>query len=259
MSEAWYEDLGQYDKPVSGFPLPRQSCAVLTYEKGGTTTGWRQGGWRDNSKLAVYPDANSNLRRFVTANRWGLIMESTGLCCIDIDDHSGQRMGFKSISHFDMPPTLAKRSRSGKGRHLYYWLPKNLKPADYIGILPEVDFKGKGITFFVKDMTLHNGLPPVYLPDGFARLVQSTQKKTEEKTKAMFVDAKNGLQRMDCPSGCYEPIPPGTRNDTLNAWGFGLMCNDWPNWDQHVVHRGKLSGMPDFEIETIVRSIRNAI
>jgi hypothetical protein len=99
----------------------------------------------------------------------------------------------------------------------------------------------------------------VLLPEGFAEVVRRAEAKALEKSKAMLLDAKNGLQREGCPSGCYDPIPPGSRNNTLNSWGFGLAVNDWPNWEAHIYHRGRLSGVSEAEIEQITRSIENAI
>lgn len=252
---AWYDDTAQYVEPTESFPLPKGSCATLVTGHG-TMSGWANDAWRNTDRFSVY-DPRSPLRRFVYNPQWGLIMASTGMCCIDIDDHDGRRTGFDSMERFDMPPTLAKISRSGRGRHLYYLMPQGMGVCDMIGVLPGVDWKARELTFFVRGVTLHNGLEPVELPEEFAVGIRWRMERHDE-VAARHV-ARPGGVRSGCPYLCRVPIPEGERNSTLNSWGYGLACNGWVDWYEHVNHRGRVSGLDRKEIQQIIRSIRNGI
>lgn len=63
-------------------------------------------------------------------------------------------------------------------------------------------------------------------------------------------------RRRGCPRRCSEPIERGRRNDTLFRWGRGL-SRSYNDWADHVVHRGRISGLDDREINGIIASINN--
>lgn len=253
----WFEDDSQYTHDPSSMISPDWPVIPLS-NRGKPIVQYGGGKWgEDRFRPRTAPEL---LERPLFA----LCMAGTGLMCLDIDRHQSDGVAtladWREEFHVGMPPTLATRSKSGTGYHLFYLKPETVR-RDVIGLriregesgASGLDVRATGlVSFCTRDgqgmiATPHNGLPVAPCPRWLELVL--TAKSRPEYIPAPFIGELRG-----CPGKCGQAIAEGQRNDTLFRWGLGL-SNSYDNWAEHVTHRGRASHLPEPEIRRIITSI----
>lgn len=273
----WYVDIEQYRRYAAASVVWGKHCRVipLADSEHEIRPTEKYGGdrWRDERfDPALHPEL---LERIL----FGLYMGSTRLVCLDIDAHHGDDKGngFTTLDRWraidpgiTLPPTLATVSRHGNGRHLFYRADDRLKREgrDVIGLnAGEPD--PTGLDLIVRGMvtfctmtvaslveTRSNGLPVADCPDWLDWLAwRNINARTMAKPAPR--PAHSATRRRGCPKACSQPIEKGRRNCDLYRWGCGISLS-YEDWPDHVRHRGEVSGLPEREIQGIIRSIQRS-
>lgn len=266
----WYEDTTQYtnEEPLGGHDWGDRLGLVHVYEvmKDGeksvvTTSGWGKTSFMERHKEGKFTP-RKYLRRYAHGRAFGIIMRSTPLLCVDIDGKNG---GLATSRVLQLPPTLAERSKSGNGYHLFYQLEDNWDEQfgyseyeDFNGVVPGVDVRGTGIVYHYPGQRWNN-LPPAPLSLGVRRLLdqktQSRQQRIEQvQRRADLTETELEELRWELLEDLDTRIRPGKRNTWLFAWGcraLGIIGN----WDQLLAARGEELGLSDSEVQQVIRNV----
>lgn len=264
---SWFEHPQQYD---INDPLPAaldkygELGLANLYPSGKTTPGW--GGKRFvenyNKGLFLRERALTRLRKYDYPI--GLIMRSVPLICVDIDGKNG---GIKMAGSLNLPPTLAEKSRSGNGYHLFYEVPgSEWKPdrghdalPDIIGLIPGVDIKGTGLVYHYPHQ-MWNGYDVEVLPPALHGLLNDARQVRQQvrmmrSASSLLSEEEKLIVHDEILTDLAKPIYAGRRNQTLYAIGARLFNSGYKYWDIALFDRGVELGMEPDELNQIVSNV----
>lgn len=251
-------------------PVPREiPWDKLSLIRVWKDTGKTQPGWGVNDFMENYvQNAFDPERALRFYSRYGMpfafVMRSLPLICVDIDGKNG---GIPTSRVLNLPPTLAERSKSGNGYHLYYrvpgivWHPERGYDEfpDVIGLVPGVDIKGTGAVFHYPNQKWNN-LSVNVLPPALASLIGRVRDIRHASRLT-----RNGVESLDedelilvhdsLRGELHQPLRPGQRNQTLYRVGARMLAAGYPNWESEVMERGEEAGLSRDEMEDLVHSI----
>lgn len=178
-----------------------------------------------------------------------------------------------------LPATLV--TRTPHGVHLYYRMPAGmdvslLKNAVHEQNLPiDLRVSNKGYVIGPGSVIDGNRYELVDLPAGVVpetsgavmRMLKDfgyTNEPKQEAPSLSLDDVMAGRPSASNSQGTSDmtPVPEGQRNSTLHAWAYGRLKNHPENERQihdDLLQRGRVSGLPDGELDQIWKSIKRSL
>lgn len=264
-NKQWFEENDQYtiDDPLGERQWATTLALVRVYSEGATTSGWGQRMFATNNADGRFKP-QPILDDFAALDApFGIVMRSVPLVCVDIDGKNG---GIPASRILSLPRTLAERSKSGNGYHLFYRVPDAVwdsklgyaEFADANGLLPGIDIRATGIVYHYPQQRW-NQKEIALVPEGLRRLL--TQRKEEQvraaERRANPLTGDDLLLARDAAlTRLAEAIPAGKRNSTLFAAGCTLMQLNVKDWSLHLQSRGEQLGLEPEEIRHIVENVK---
>lgn len=262
----WFEDNTQYtipELPAQIGKYPKLSL-VRVYQSGKTQPGWGAKDFVENQKKNAF-DSDVALNAFHKYSQpFGIVMRALPFICVDIDGKNG---GVETARAMNLPRTLAERSKSGNGYHLFYRLPytnwSDLRGfdefPDIIGLVPGVDIKGTGIVFHYPNQ-LWNVLDIELLPPSLAVLIGQVReiKRYARLTRegALNLDEDELVILHDqLREELHARMEVGHRNQKLYALGARMFSSRYPSWDIEVFNRGLELGLEISEVSELIKNI----
>ena len=193
------------------------------------------------------------------------VMRSASILAIDIDGKNG---GFEHTSELGfLPRTLAEKSKSGNGYHLFYLVDDEWDAevgfgrfGDIISIVQGVDIRYTGCIFHYPQQLWNNtDLAPLpqHLIDRFEERTIRKNRVSVEIRKTMEsedIDMQVMLQD-ELKDELAKPIQEGRRNTTLFAIGTKMMQAQVPGWEDLLLDRASQLGLDDEEADKIVENV----
>ena len=178
-----------------------------------------------------------------------------------------------------LPATLV--TRTPHGVHLYYRMPAGmdvslLKNAVHEQNLP-IDLRVSNKGYVIGPGSVIDGnryelvdLPAGVVPeasDAVMRMLKDFGYTNEPKQEAPSLSLDDVMADRPAASRshgvpCISPVPEGQRNSTLHAWAYGRLKNHPENERQiqaDLFQRGRVSGLPDGELDQIWKSIKRSL
>ena len=243
---------------------PLGPALVAVYGDGKTTVGWGREQFGRHYKAGVFKQEKilKEVSRGTQAYAW--VTRGSRLLVIDIDGKNGGFDGVKELGF--LRPTLAERSKSGNGFHLFYamsddWDPKFGFEAlnDVIGLVPGVDVRTTGCVYHYPQQRW-NSRELIELPAHLDNLLVGRKVRFE----ASRLKIKKTLQgdplevvimQNDLLEQLAKPIPAGKRNTTLFALGSQMKEAEIEDWENQLIRRGEELNMEDHELTRIVANV----
>lgn len=244
---------------------PHGPALVNVYADGRTQPGWGADNFMDNylDKKFAY---RTKLFQFKQKNTpFAIVMRSVNAICIDIDGKNG---GFDHVGSLGfLPPTLAEKSKSGNGYHLFYELDDEWDEqlgfdtiSDAIGIVEGVDLRATGCVYHYPQQKW-NGRKMIPLPEHLKKSL-TVKKMSRLAQTDRIVKILEGGDEMDIAMlhaelerDLEKDIPDGKRNNTLFAIGSKLFTAGHEKWDELITARAIEVGIDTYEIEKLVSNI----
>ena len=284
----WWMDNTQYtrDEPQP-FPLglagPLGVATVAVFGDGTTSAGWGlQGrkngdGTREPGFMQKY--LKKEFAQKITAVKYrkfrhpfAYVMRSLSIICVDIDGKNG---GFDSTVNLgDLPPTLAERSKSGNGVHLFYQVEDEWDEevgfgrfSDHLGIVQGIDIRATGCVYHYPTQRW-NDRPIETLPSRLEQLLskKETVKRalhgstpvvltfTDDEDKENYLMAQM-LTHEELLSELEKDVVPGNRNNTLFSIGAKMKDANVPDWQNRLATRAAQLGLADEESVKLLQNI----
>ena len=233
---------------------------------GGVKTG---PGWGRDTFMQFYNRYEFTPRRVLhkydeRQQPFAWVMRSARLLCVDIDGKNG---GFEHVSELGfLPPTLAEKSMSGNGYHLFYLVDDEWDPhagfdkyRDVIGLVTGVDIRAVGCVYH-KPTQQWNSRGLAQLPEHLDLALTSRQRKRNaakiEIAKTLELDKEEiAIMHDEMLTELNKPIKPGTRNQTLFAIGSKMKQAECPGWEDAITERGLKIGLDEDELEKLIQNI----
>lgn len=178
-----------------------------------------------------------------------------------------------------LPATLV--TRTPHGVHLYYRMPAGmdvslLKNAVHEQNLP-IDLRVSNKGYVIGPGSVIDGnryelvdLPAGVVPeasDAVMRMLKDFGYTNEPKQEAPSLSLDDVMADRPAASRSHgvpgmSPVPEGQRNSTLHAWAYGRLKNHPENERQiqaDLFQRGRVSGLPDGELDQIWKSIKRSL
>lgn len=178
-----------------------------------------------------------------------------------------------------LPDTLV--TRTPHGVHLYYRMPAGmdvslLKNAVHEQNLP-IDLRVSNKGYVIGPGSVIDGnryelvaLPAGVVPeasDAVMRMLKDFGYTNEPKQEAPSLSLDDVMADRPAASRSHgvpdmSPVPEGQRNSTLHAWAYGRLKNHPENERQiqaDLFQRGRVSGLPDGELDQIWKSIKRSL
>lgn len=178
-----------------------------------------------------------------------------------------------------LPATLV--TRTPHGVHLYYRMPAGmdvslLKNAVHEQNLP-IDLRVSNKGYVIGPGSVIDGnryelvdLPAGVVPeasDAVMRMLKDFGYTNEPKQEAPSLSLDDVMADRPAASRSHgvpdmSPVPEGQRNSTLHAWAYGRLKNHPENERQiqaDLFQRGRVSGLPDGELDKIWKSIKRSL
>lgn len=264
----WFENNDQYkvERPVPQQLGYDKLSLVRVYPNGKTQPGWGAVDFVDNYAKNKF-DPQRALKFYQKYEQpFGLVMRSIPFLCVDIDGKNG---GVATANTLNLPRTLAERSRSGNGYHLFYRIPYSVwnplrgydELPDLIGLVPGVDIKGTGVVFHYPNQRW-NSLDVAHIPASLEKLVTGAR-----DVKRITRMARTGVASMDADdlvivhdqlkTELEGRFTAGGRNQKLFAIGAQMLAVGYPAWDIALYDRGVQIGLDMDEITSIINNIES--
>lgn len=212
-----------------------------------TDSGWGLQGKDDKPGFMVNYARQKFNRTLIEAGydkglwNFAFVMRSMAAVCIDIDGKNG---GFQhALKLGALPYTLAERSKSGNGYHLFYATPLDVWDdekgfalyGDRIGIQQGVDIRGTGCVFHHPQQRW-NARQMAVLPKHLADMLDQRKQAAAAQVDAIIKVLNAGdtdeilILQEGLVTDLKKPIPEGRRNGTLFAIGSQMCLAKVPNW-----------------------------
>ena len=196
---------------------------------------------------------------------FAFIMRSLRLVCIDIDGKNG---GLEHAGKLGMLPyTLAERSKSSNGYHLFYYTEEPWDSADgfapfkdRIGIQQGVDIRATGCVFHYPNQRW-NRRPIEKLPAHLAQMLTEREQKAEAAIATILktMESENDSEIYSLQGRLITDlegdIPIGRRNNTLFAIGGQMKLAGLVDWEEAIRKRAAQVKLDKNEIDKLIRNI----
>ena len=266
----WFEDNEQYT--IEG-AIPEQFrfetlSLVKVYPNGKTQPGWGAKDFMTNMRAGAFRAGKALDFYQRHGQPFGFVMRSLPILCVDID---GKNDGIVTARVMNLPRTLAERSRSLNGYHLYYRMPYTNwneergydELPDITGLLPGVDIKATGVVFHYPNQRWNEEdialLPPSLMELlGRIKSMKWSSRITKEGTQNMDPDELVIVHDMIKKelNGDFEV---GNRNNRLYAIGAQMYTTGYPAWDTVLFDRGVEIGLELSEMAEMIRNIEKYV
>jgi hypothetical protein len=263
----WFEDNEQYKLDL---PSPAQFgfehlSLVKVYPNGKTQPGWGAKDFVANMEKGLF-EPRKAIRFYEKYQQpFAFVMRSVPLICVDIDGKNG---GMQIANALGLnQPTLAERSRSLNGYHLFYRMPYTSWTAgrgydefdDIIGLLPGIDIKGTGLVFHYPNQRWNEEdiqlLPPSLAElIGRARDVRRAARITKLGTQDLDED-ELVIVHDQLRDELNKKVDIGNRNNRLYAIGAQMFVTQYPSWDLALYDRGVELGLTLEEVTELIKNI----
>lgn len=266
MMKQWFEENEQYriDDALGERQWPQSLALVRVNEDDQKTqSGWGRSLFARNHERSRFAPTRV-LDEFVRfGSPFGIVMRSLPMVCVDIDGKNG---GIQASRILRLGPTLAERSKSGNGYHLFYRVPEAAwnpqygyeEFSDANGILPGVDIRAVGIVYhYPQQRWNESDIAPV--PNSLRRLLaqRKAEQDRERERKAVPLEGDDlAIAQEKTLERLAGKIMAGKRNQTLFAIGCDLRLYDVEDWEKLLIARGKLLGLDRAELVDIVRHVK---
>ena len=292
----WWEDMTQYTIDSSDpFPNdtsstgPKDVATVFVYGNGTTQPGWGLTGKKQDDgtfapgfmelydQLKFAPSVTN--RRYKLGHPFAFIMRSLQMICVDIDGKNG---GFDSTLKLgELPPTLAEKSKSGNGVHLFYRTDELWDPAtgfgefaDTIGLVQGIDIRSVGCVYHYASQRW-NDLPLAPIPDQLREMLVAKEKRRQTRRANRLVALvitddmeEDDMEEDDIMATLLKKeellaeldkvtATAGSRNNTLFAIGSGLRELGVTGWEEKILAKAEEVGLPEDEADKLVRNIES--
>lgn len=270
--EPWWTQLDTYDDDSATAELekdeslwgPEGAALVRLRESGQTSPNWGE-----QSFMASYLKKEFHPRKTLFGYERGAwayawVLRSGNLVCIDIDGKNG---GLESTGRLGwLPVTLAERSKSGNGFHLFYrtddsWNSKEgfASYRDHIGLVPGIDIRGTGCVYHYPQQRW-NREKLAKLPGHLAWMLRQkaigVRLSTENIRKRMELEPDEvAILHDELLAELKQPLPIGRRNNSLFAIGSQMKLAEVENWEELLRKRAQEVALTDQEIEKLLRNI----
>ena len=254
-----YEDATALPEVFNTYP---ELSLVRVYDNGKTQPGWGRAEFEDTRETGAFEPSRALRFYEKYGDPFAVVMRSVPFICVDIDGKNG---GIQTAQALELPPTLAERSKSGNGYHLFYqsegFTSSDTYDAypDLIGLIPGVDIKAVGLVFHYPNQRWNSremsSLPPS-LAMTVTRRAESrrTSKLTKYGVSALDPDDL-AMLHSELLSDLWKPIRAGTRNNTLFRMGARMHAAGYAGWEIELSGRGQSIGLDADEIDDIIRSV----
>lgn len=267
----WFEESPRTGDPYHNrTPLPDQiknypGLALVRIDKDGRTQpGWGANEYMENFKAGAFEPDRALKFYDKYSLPFAVVMRSVPFICVDIDGKNG---GLETARLLDLERTMAEKSKSGNGYHLFYRMPYSPfhekygyhEFPDLIGLLPGIDIKGTGVVYHYVHQLWNNldlALCPPSLADviGQARDVRREYRLSREGVGAL--DQEELIMLWDqLLDSLAKPVNVGSRNNRLYQMGAKMLAAGVPFWDQHIQARAEELGLPSTEAMQIIVNI----
>ena len=245
-----------------------KGIAVVAAFPGGTTSP----GWGGDKFTSNYMRGRFSIERYITpyknnSSELALVMRALKVVCIDVDgknggfEHAGELLG-------NAPYTLAERSKSGNGFHLFFSYPTEedwsgrdgyALYGDSIGIVPGIDIRDVGCVFHYHNQRW-NGRPIAPVPQWVhERLMLKRQRVEQFKSATQHIQELDTTEKLMLQDQLLEelkkPIPAGKRNNSLFAIGSKMLAAGIPSWEDHIRDRANDLALDEDETEKLLSNI----
>lgn len=266
-----YTDDTPIPQRLEEFFGPQGTALVKVYSNGSTQKGWGPTPPEGETEgfMPRYLSGEFQARRALhpynkKGQPFAFVMRSMRLVCIDIDGKNGGLSGVQELG--SLPYTLAEKSKSGNGYHLFYFVPEDwdeekgfARTEDKVGIAPGVDIRGTGCVYHYPQQRWNDRditEVPAHLLQKLDDLrIKRVASQTEMKKISHLDDQEKIMAHAELLDDLAKPIAKGKRNTTLFAIGSRLMQADVPAWDMHVRDRAGQVGMSETETDRIIENI----
>ena len=267
----WIEDdynrVDDIPPEFSEYVGPNGPAVVRVYPNGKTDKGWGEDRFMSKYQAGLFAAHRAIPLRSQTRAQppFAFVMRSLRLVCIDIDGKNG---GLEHAGKLGMLPyTLAERSKSDNGYHLFYFTEEPWDSAvgfapfkDRIGIQQGVDIRVTGCVFHYPNQRW-NHRPIAKLPAHLTQMLTEREQKAEAAIatilKTMESENKDDIYSLQGKliTDLGEPIPLGRRNNTLFAIGGQMKLAGLVDWEQAIRKRAAQVKLDPIEIDKLVHNI----
>ena len=265
-TKQWFETNEQYtiEDALGERQWPRSLALVRVNEDNQKTQlGWGRESFARNHARNRFAPRRALAAFLQHRTPFGIVMRSLPMVCVDLDGKNG---GIQACRMLRLPPTLAERSKSGNGYHLFYRVPEATwhekygyeEFPDFNGLLPGVDIRSTGIIYhWPRQRWNTEGVAD--LPDTLRRLM-TNHKRSREISQARKVSKLDGddlaVAQEQTLERLAKGIAEGKRNQTLFAIGCDLRLYGVDGWEEALTTRALMLGLPLREAEQIVENVK---
>ena len=245
---------------------PRGPAVVRLFPDGKTDPGWGEAMF-----MGLYNKLNFSPRKVLhrydqLQQPFAWVMRGMRMICVDIDGKNGRFEHASELGY--LPPTIAEKSMSGNGYHLFYEVDDTwdsdkgfARYRDTIGLVTGVDIRGVGCVYH-KPTQKWNDRAPAQLPEHLSSMLLQKQQRREIQSvviqKTLELDETEVLMlHMELLEDLAKPIPAKRKNQTLFAIGTKLKQAQAGGWDEKIRLRGEDVNLDQEEIEKLIRNIEN--
>lgn len=265
--EQWFERESYWDP--AGIPphidFGNRLDLVRVYPEGRTQPGWGIKEFMNNHNRGAFIPGRA-MHFYKKYNQpFAIVMRSVPVICVDIDGKNG---GIEMSEVLALPETLAERSKSGNGFHLFYEVPESVwhpvrgydEFPDLIGLIPGVDIKATGVVYHYPHQRWNSwGLSriPVSLS---ALITRASSVRYESRLTRTGVTGLNEEETVILWDQLRQDLEDtrfveGGRNQRLYAIGAKMFSAGYPGWDNALYDRGLQIGLEIEELSTIIKNI----
>ena len=262
----WFEDNHQY---TGRSAIPTQLkydklALVRVYDQGVTQPGWGAKDFMRNYLNGQFLPGRSTRPYEVSDAPFAIVMRSLPYVCIDIDGKNG---GIETARVLSLPYTLAERSKSGNGYHLFYELPLTEwhpergydEISDIIGLLPGIDIKGTGVVYHYSTQRW-NDVAVTELPESlFELLARARDIRRVSRVNRGGANSLSEDELLIVHDEIRErfkaPLRVGSRNQELYKLGAAAHGARLPDWVRLVEAAGEGVELSRDEVHHIIANI----
>lgn len=274
----WMSDQFDVDTPLLATTKagPHGVATVYVNPNGSTQPGWGLTGKKGKDGAPDEPGFmhqytsgrfNSRVTEHHYLNRqapFAFVMRSVQMVCVDVD---GKNDGFANMAQLGLlPPTLAEKSKSGNGLHLFYttdepWddeLGFNLFD-DQIGIATGIDIRATGCVYHYSTQRW-NSRAAAPIPEFLAaRLALKKERRVASAAAAETIKEMDDVDKLvahhELTAELDKYIPAGKRNNTLFAIGSQMKAAGVDGWERLIRDRALSAGLSNDEADKLVSNI----
>lgn len=248
------------------FAGPKGIAFVTVFERDDkvyTTRGWGVSDPKKPGFTLKYSKGFFAREQHVQPDKpFAIVMRSLRLVCIDIDGKNKGDISARRILG-NTPRTLAERSKSGTGWHLFYYIEDTWNPRlgyasvpDKINFEPGIDLRGTGCVYHYPQQRWNDAEIAQLPPHLLERFLAIAEVRAEQKQLAVYAtEEERLLAAAEYLSRLQRPVREGSRNNTLFAVGCALKGINLHDWQKHIFTAGLDWGLDTQELNHLIRSV----